>query len=71
MPDMVPVVSSNLSSVGYEAETQTLYVTFTNGSTYTYEAVPEDVYQGLLSAESVGKYLNQNVKGHYDYRKVS
>ena len=70
MPDMVPVVSSNLSSVGYEAETQTLYVTFTNGSTYTYEAVPEDVYQGL-SAESVGKYLNQNVKGHYDYRKVS
>ena len=70
-PEMVPVVSSNILEVGYEVSDQTLFVRFKGDSLYAYSDVPEDIYQGLLAAESVGKYLNQNVKGTYSYRKVS
>ena len=68
--EMVPVSSSNVASVAYERSTQTLAVTFLHGGTYHYSGVPEDIYLGLLSAESVGSFLHQNVKGIYPYKKV-
>ncbi len=38
-----PVVSSNLASAGYDAETRTLEVEFSNGAVYRYGDVPYDV----------------------------
>lgn len=70
MPEMRPVSSSNVAAVGYEPETQTLFVDFLNGGRYTYDGVPEDVFIGMLSAESVGRFLHQNVKGIYPYTKI-
>lgn len=66
--NMLPVSSSNLSSVGYE--NGTLYVRFNNGSLYAYSGVPESVYRGLMSASSHGKYLAAHVKGIYPYRRI-
>lgn len=63
-----PVSSSNVEAVGWE--NGTLEVSFLNGSIYQYSGVPQDVYLGMLSAESVGKFLHQNVKGIYPYTKV-
>ncbi len=68
--EMINVVSSNVAAVGYDEESQTLQVEFNNGSTYQYFDVPEDTYKGLLSAESVGKFLNQKVKGSYRYSRA-
>ena len=69
--EMVPVSSSNVASIGFDRATQTLAVTFLHGGTYHYgPGVPEDIYLGLLSAESVGSFLHQNVKGIYPYQKV-
>lgn len=65
---MIPVTSSNLSSVGYEG--QTLYVRFHHGGLYAYDGVPERVYQELMAAPSHGKYLARYVKGVYPYRKI-
>lgn len=65
-----PVASSNLRSVGYDANTQTLEVTFKDGGTYQYYGVPHHVYQGLMSAGSKGGYLANRVKGVYRYRRV-
>ena len=48
--NMIPVDSSNLSSVGYE--NGTLYVAFNSGGLYSYSGVPASVYSGLLNASS-------------------
>ncbi len=64
------VESSNIDQVGYDAETQELGVRFNNGSEYVYSGVPGEVFADFLDAESAGKYLNQAIKGQYEYRKV-
>jgi hypothetical protein len=65
-----PVNSSNVASVGYDPQTMTLEVEFLDGAVYQYCDVPEDEYTGLLSADSVGGYLNNNIKGRYRYARI-
>lgn len=65
-----PVTSSNVAAVGYDPDTMTLEVEFRNGSVYQYFDVAETVYQDLMSASSVGTYLNQNIKSTYRYAKL-
>lgn len=67
---MIPVVSRDLASVGYEASTKTLYVSFHKGGTYSYSNVPEGVYRGLMSAPSKGQYFRANIRTSYAYRKI-
>lgn len=68
--DREQVKSSNIKSVGYDQEQTLLEVEFKSGAVYQYEEVPEDVYQEMLAAESVGKYFNTQVKGSYSEKKV-
>lgn len=70
MPDMQPVSSSNIAAVGYDAENQTVYVQFLNGSTYAYKGVPEHEFDNLRTASSVGSYLNRNFKNVYPYERA-
>ncbi|MBP1646456.1 MAG: hypothetical protein H6Q16_2034 [Bacteroidetes bacterium] len=64
------VESSNIESIGYDSESQTLEIEFLNGSIYQYFDVPEHVYDELISADSHGKYLAHQIKGYYRYSKV-
>lgn len=57
-----PVSSSNLRSVGYDAEARTLEVEFLNGGLYRYSGVPSSVHLGLMSASSHGAYFDRYVK---------
>jgi hypothetical protein len=66
----IPVSSSNVAAVGYDPNTQTLQVEFNSGSIYQYFDVPQTIYEALISAESVGKFLNAQIKGYYRYAKV-
>ena len=50
--------SSMLLSCEYDEENKELTVTFTNGKDYVYEDVSKDIYDSLITAESVGKYFN-------------
>jgi len=60
----VEVGSSNIASVGYHDGK--LFVEFKrSGAVYEYRGVPEDVYQALINAESVGKFFHRNVKSVY------
>ena len=68
--ERVRVSSSNVASVGYYEDSQTLEVEFLNGSVYQYFDVPEQIYIGLRDADSVGGYLAANIKGVYRYSKV-
>ena len=67
--EMVEVVSSNIHSVGYDADENVLQVSFHGGALYRYLNVPENVYRGFLEADSAGRYLNTEVKGKYEYQK--
>lgn len=62
--------SSNIASVGYDAETQTMEVEFTNGNVYQYFDVPQPVYEELVEAESAGRFLNAQVKGVYRFARL-
>ena len=66
---MIPVDSTDLSSVGYESGT--LYVRFHSGGLYSYDNVPVSVFDELLYADSKGKYFNQFIKNCYTYHKIS
>jgi KTSC domain len=68
--EMVPVESNNVRSVGYDLEKNELRIKFRSGETYAYDGVPGDVHKALMSAESKGKFVNSDVKGKYDYRKL-
>ena len=59
-----------MASVGYERETRTLEVEFSSGAVYRYFGVPEHEADGLVGADSVGRCLNESIKGHYRYAKV-
>ena len=70
LPEMEFVSSSNIQAVGYDAESQTVYVQFLNGTTYAYKGVPEHEFENLRTAPSVGSYLNRNYKNVYPYERV-
>jgi len=66
------VDSSNLKSVGYDEENEILEIEFLHGGIYQYYDVPKSVYDGLMNADSHGKYFDQYVKkAGYRYRKIS
>jgi len=64
------VASSNINSIGYDEKTSTLEVEFCNGAIYQYHDVPQEVYENMLSSESTGKYLYQNVKNIFGYSEI-
>jgi hypothetical protein len=57
------IESSNIKSLGYDPETETLEVEFNSGQIYQYEGVNGDLHQNLINAESVGSFFHSNIKG--------
>jgi hypothetical protein len=71
LPELIPVSSSNVESIGYNESTESLFVKFLNGSTYEYKNVPKMEYEQLLASPSVGSYMNRNIKGAYTYERIA
>ena len=62
---------SNIRSIGYDSDSQTLEVEFHHGRVYQYFGVPSEVHAGLMAADSHGKFLDVHVKkAGYLYEKV-
>jgi hypothetical protein len=61
------VQSSNIISIGHDGTN--LYVNYKSG-TYKYENVDKSVYESLISSESKGRFMNENIKGKYNYSRV-
>jgi hypothetical protein len=68
--DRVPVSSSNLESIGYDASSETLEVEFKTQSIYQYYNVPQFMHEQLMQAPSVGTFFNANIKNAYACAKV-
>lgn len=69
MPEMLYVDSSNIESIGYDDDAQELHVQFLSGGYYIYHQVPRQIYEDLMSAPSIGSFLNREVKGVYQFAK--
>ena len=50
--------STMISDAEYDSESKELIVTFNGGKTYIYVDVSKSIYDGLINAESAGKYFN-------------
>lgn len=47
----------------------TLFVWFKHGKVYKYEEVPYSVSIGMSQTDTVGAYLQEEIKGKYEYSK--
>ena len=64
------VESSNINSVEYNDVSKSLLLEFKSGAFYEYDDVDSKTVEDMVSAESVGRFFNKNVKGVFNYRKV-
>jgi len=67
---MQPVSSSNVESIGYDENTESLFIRFLNGTLYEYKNVPKVIHEQLMAAPSIGSYLHRNVKGIFAYERI-
>lgn len=61
------VISDVIHAVGYDDDTGVLEVIFNNGQIYQYRNVPRDAYEGLMRAESKGRYFQDNIRGEFEF----
>lgn len=69
IPQMNPVESSAVASIGYDAEAEEAYVEYLGGGLYAYEGVPADVFEELANADSKGTFVNAVIK-QYPFRSI-
>lgn len=62
--------SSNIATTQYNEVTNHLDITFKNGLRYRYYDVPASEWETLKDAESIGKYINTRIKGHYQSQNL-
>lgn len=64
------VTSDNLAEVGYDPESETLEIQFRRGGVYQYYNVPAFIHERLMAADSLGRFFNAEIKGHYPEAKL-
>ncbi|WP_282145229.1 KTSC domain-containing protein [Alteromonas stellipolaris] len=64
------VASSNIASIGYDEQSETLEVEFLNSSVYQYYNVPSHLYSQLMEQSSKGRFLHTYIKNAYPYSRV-
>jgi hypothetical protein len=65
--DKHDVESSVIDAVGYS---RVLEIRFESGRIYQYYNVPEEIFEGMMQAESKGRYFNANIRGKFDYQEI-
>jgi KTSC domain len=67
---LVPVNSTVLASLAYDASGSILQLEFCNGAIYRYSAVPAAVYHSLLAADSKGSYFNREIRTRFPHSLI-
>lgn len=62
------VKSSNVVAVGYDETLELLGVAYKNG-VYMYKGVKPEKWALMQKTESVGKFINTNIKPHHEFEK--
>ncbi len=68
---MAYVQSSALEQISYDPDGLTLRATFRDsGRTYVYTDVPEDVYDSLIFADSLGAFFNAHIRNRFPCKEI-
>ena len=59
--------SSVIANMHYDPDKQDLTIIFVSGTVYVYKNVPLNVFISLRAARSKGRYLNEYIKGEYEF----
>lgn len=62
--------STQVKRTKYNEEKKILTVEFNNRGVYEYDKVPVELWQELIKCESIGKFLNEKIKGAFSYTKI-
>lgn len=62
--------SSNVNRARYVDKEQAMDVEFKGGAVYRYFKVQKNLFIHLCNAPSAGRFLNQHVKGEYEYEQT-
>ena len=65
------VSSSNVMSIGYDQETQTLEIEFVSGQIYQYFGVPDQVHTQIMRAPSKGQFVHLHIRNFYPFSRVA
>ena len=68
---LVALQSSNLRAASYDEWSATLTIEFHLRAAYEYLDVPPQVYDGLVAAESPGRFHHARIKDQFRYRRLS
>jgi hypothetical protein len=68
---MTPLDSSVLRGCEYFPLPKRLVLQFTSGELYEYSGASQELYDGLLAAESKGGFFRENIRGRLPYRRLS
>ena len=64
------VQSLAIEAIAYDESAHLLTARFRNsGETVIYEGVPQEIYDGLLFARSIGTYFHDHVEGQFPTRE--
>lgn len=66
----IPVDSTDLVAIGYDAKTRILEIEFKEDRIYQYLDVEPDVYERFMRADSYGEYFFASINKHYRYKRV-
>ncbi len=70
MTSQEQVASSCLSNVGYDHRARVLMLGFQHGATYRYCDVPPFIYEGLMTAPSLGRFFQRYIRQEYPFERV-
>ena len=62
--------STAIARTSYDPVTSTLFVTFVDGDTYAYFAVPEQLHHEFRRTRSKGGFFARNVRDRYRYQRL-
>jgi len=64
------VQSSNITHVGYDGATQTLFIRFRNSGTYRYDGVSAAQHKALVESKSIGKHFHEAIRSRFEGVKL-
>ncbi|MEQ1861229.1 MAG: KTSC domain-containing protein [Chthoniobacteraceae bacterium] len=62
--------STSIASAGYDVRSRTMEIEFRNGGIYRYRDVPRELFNGLMSAGSKGRYFIERIRGKFEYERA-
>ena len=68
---MAYLQSDSIETIAYDEAAHRLRAKFRGeNAVFVYENVPQEVYDSLIFAESIGAFFRDHIEGHYPARRL-